>query len=721
MSINIQRNQWLKTTVVLCSFLLGISLSAEAIQALELTPEKLSFKKADEEKTATLTTTGGEVQISSIKITGDNSKDFTFTTDPTGAADKPTDPIKNNCGGKLAKSCKITITFNTKATGERKATLEVVAADDPKFAYKVDLTGTAGTATPTDAQAEPTVKLSKTAVTFKNQAVKTPSAEQTVTLENTGKADLLKINLKITGDNSKDFAFTTDPADISTAPPKYTCGGTLAPKAKCQIKITFTPAAAGARKATLEVTSNAKSSPNKVELTGTGTEEAKPATTTATLTPAAVDFKKQKVKTPSAEKTVTLKNTGKTDLPKLSINITGDKDFTTTNDCGTTLAAGKTCQIKIILTPKTAGDKKATLEVKSDKTSLDKVELTGMGDDGSTPTTDGTDQKVTADPAKPDFGNVIVGTVSNPKKVTLTNEGKNEVTDLQITLVDALGNGFTFASNACKSTLSAGKDCAVEITFMPELPVGEKSATLKVTYDKDKTLEVPLMGNGVESPPSLKALAIDLTTGNIEETTPVQIKGGVSLAAPVEFKSSITVKKTDPLIISAVLSSLPEQDIGNEIDIIAIGYYVREPNLKVDGPSAENCDPSLVTDVEQGGYYIVKNDNPQNYCDWIVEGGTPDWCVDHKPKTRDKDQATKHYVEKWDKNLATLDPLYTVVSDEMGSLILSEQNEMVMYKGTIDGTGHACVYLGYRTLAEGEGVPVYLIFNEDPLLIRVTD
>ena len=91
MNIHIQRNQWIKTTVVLCSFLLGISLSAEAINSLELTPDKLTLKAGDK-KTATLKNPGEkEVQISSIKLTGANKGEFTFTTVP----DK-------NCGGKVA-------------------------------------------------------------------------------------------------------------------------------------------------------------------------------------------------------------------------------------------------------------------------------------------------------------------------------------------------------------------------------------------------------------------------------------------------------------------------------------------------------------------------------------------------------------------------------------------------------------------------------------------
>ena len=821
MSINIQGNQWLKTIVLLCYFLGGISFSAQAITAIELTPAKLNFTKAGEEKTAMLTNIGDiEEEIISIELTGDNQGDFKFTTDPQGDADTLTAPLKNNCGGTLAggKNCEITITFDPKATGESQATLEVVTSEDPT-PLKIELTNTTGTDTPTPTTAdEPAVDLKPTTIDFGNQVVKTTSKEKTVTLSNTGKADLQIKGIKLTGDNSKDFAVTTAPdkncggslapkakcqititftpaatgdkkatvevtsnaksnpdkvelmgtgiettqtesavdlkpntvdfgnqavkttskgkvvtltntgkADLQikgvkltsdnskdfavTTDPEKNCGGTLAPKAKCQITITFTPATAGDKKATVEVTSNAKSSPDKVELTGTGTEATKPAVT-ATLTPATLDFKKQPVKTPSAEKTVTLKNTGKTDLPKLSINLTGDKDYAQTNDCGDTLAAGKTCQIKVILTPKTAGDKTATLEAKSDKTSLDKVELTGMGDDGSSPTTN-TELKVTANPTKLDFGNVIVGTSTDTQTVTLTNEGKDDVTNLEIILVDEQGQFTTTLTPTCGSTLSAGKDCSVGVTFMPQ-QFGKQEASLDVTSGNSSLVKVPLMGIGVEYV-NLGETAIAFDNQGNPVATPVKIKGGVSKDdGSGDFKSEITVDTTDPIIISAEITALPPEEIGQELDIFAVGYYVREANLKnADGPNAENCDPSLVQTVEQGGYYIVKNANPQDYCDWIVEGGEAGgWCVDHK--TRNKDQAQKHYVEKWSGKLADLEALYTEMP-ETDSLMLSEQNHQIIYQGTIDGTGHVCVYLGYRSK---NGT---LTFNDETINIRIIE
>ena len=222
------------------------------------------------------------------------------------------------------------------------------------------------------------------------------------------------------------------------------------------------------------------------------------------------------------------------------------------------------------------------------------------------------------------------------------------------------------------------------------------------------------MGIGVEYV-NLGETAIAFDNQGNPVATPVKIKGGVSKDdGSGDFKSEITVDTTDPIIISAEITALPPEEIGQELDIFAVGYYVREANLKnADGPNAENCDPSLVQTVEQGGYYIVKNANPQDYCDWIVEGGEAGgWCVDHK--TRNKDQAQKHYVEKWSGKLADLEALYTEMP-ETDSLMLSEQNHQIIYQGTIDGTGHVCVYLGYRSK---NGT---LTFNDETINIRIIE
>jgi FtsP/CotA-like multicopper oxidase with cupredoxin domain len=89
---------------------------------------------------------------------------------------------------------------------------------------------------------------------FGNQLVGTTSPPQTVTLSNTGTAPL---------------TFTV-PANVGDFSQSNTCGGVVQPGASCPISVRFTPTAAGARSATLTITTNDPAHPTAVGLTGTG-------------------------------------------------------------------------------------------------------------------------------------------------------------------------------------------------------------------------------------------------------------------------------------------------------------------------------------------------------------------------------------------------------------------------------------------------------------------
>jgi hypothetical protein len=102
----------------------------------------------------------------------------------------------------------------------------------------------------------PQVNLSSGALTFPSQWVGTMSAEQDVTLSNTGSAPLMILSIAINGD----FAQTND------------CGTSVAAGANCTIKGTFTPTAAGARSAMVTITDNAAGNPHSVAFSGTGTD-----------------------------------------------------------------------------------------------------------------------------------------------------------------------------------------------------------------------------------------------------------------------------------------------------------------------------------------------------------------------------------------------------------------------------------------------------------------
>jgi hypothetical protein len=108
----------------------------------------------------------------------------------------------------------------------------------------------------------PVVTVSPSSLAFAAQQVSTPSAAQTISIKNSGTADLTGINIAIAGVEAASFADTNQ------------CGATLSAGAMCSINVVFTPAVPGPLSATITITSNATNSPQTVALTGTGTQTA---------------------------------------------------------------------------------------------------------------------------------------------------------------------------------------------------------------------------------------------------------------------------------------------------------------------------------------------------------------------------------------------------------------------------------------------------------------
>jgi len=107
----------------------------------------------------------------------------------------------------------------------------------------------------------PVAVLSPTSLNFGNQKQQTTSAAQTVTLSNTGTAQLTINSIAIGGTNAGDFSRTT------------TCGATLAAGSNCTVSVKFKPTKKGTRTATLTVTDNSNAVSNStqfVSLSGTG-------------------------------------------------------------------------------------------------------------------------------------------------------------------------------------------------------------------------------------------------------------------------------------------------------------------------------------------------------------------------------------------------------------------------------------------------------------------
>jgi hypothetical protein len=167
-----------------------------------------------------------------------------------------------------------------------------------------------------------------------------------------------------------------------------------------------------------------------------------------------VVFPVQLISTTSAPQTVALTNTGTTALSIRSLTVT--KGFGVTSSCGNSVAAGATCMLSVVCTPKTAGNHEGRvtlLDSASPKPQF--ILLHGM----ATP--------LILSPVQLNFGSQRVGTTSSPQLAKVTNPSNAAVTLDFIYIGGTNYKDFSINSETCSVQLAAGASCTVTITFTP--------------------------------------------------------------------------------------------------------------------------------------------------------------------------------------------------------------------------------------------------------------
>jgi hypothetical protein len=191
-----------------------------------------------------------------------------------------------------------------------------------------------------------------------------------------------------------------------------------------------------------------------------------------TLSTSALVFGNQALNLASSAKTITLISTGVTALPITSITIGGTSpgQFAQTNNCGTSVAAGASCAIKVTFKPTSTGSKVAILSVTA-----------GGGAGSKTASLSGTGVRSTFSvaPTALSFGNVARRATSTAKTVLISNTGG---VVLPISSIDLAGtNPGQFArTNNCPALVAVGGSCTASVVFKPRSK-GVKSAILQVT------------------------------------------------------------------------------------------------------------------------------------------------------------------------------------------------------------------------------------------------
>ncbi len=415
-------------------------------------------------QTATLSNTGNATLAIGSITTG--STEFNITGGTCAA------------GGSVlaASSCTVTLALAPAAAGARSANLVITH----NAAGGQSSTGLAGTGVALN----PVIGVSPTTLAF-SQTLNSASAAQTVTVSNSGNAALVIGALTFGGAQAAEFQTASG----------TTCGAgsSVAPNASCVLKLTFTPAATGARGANLAITHNAAGSPSSVTLNGTGTAAPQ---AVMSLNASALTFNAQTVGSTSPAQIVTITNSGSAVLVFNALTLTGTvaSDFTRSGTCTATasLAAGATCTVSFTFTPGAVGARSATLTLGSNASNGNAVlSLAGTGAAAPAPA-------VSLAPGSLAFGNQSVGVASTLRTVTLTNSGSGALSIAGITATGAFG-----VTHDCGASVAAGASCALSASFTPTSS-GAASGSLSVASNAvGSPHTVSLTGAGVLASPVL--------------------------------------------------------------------------------------------------------------------------------------------------------------------------------------------------------------------------
>jgi hypothetical protein len=206
------------------------------------------------------------------------------------------------------------------------------------------------------------VGVSPLKLAFPAQVIGSVSASKKLTFTNNGSGTVTIKQIFVAGVNAGEFAETNN------CPPTLPAGGF------CTVSITFTPLAKNYRHALLGISDSDPASPQVIPLSGWGT--------VVSLSAHNLYFGKVPVHTTSSPKTVTLTNVGSIQLNLTGISITGKNptDYSQTNTCGTTIAAGGNCTITVTFTPTAQGLRRAIVNISDDGGgSPQEIALAGYG------------------------------------------------------------------------------------------------------------------------------------------------------------------------------------------------------------------------------------------------------------------------------------------------------------------------------------------------------
>jgi hypothetical protein len=551
---------------------LSVTLSGSGGVATTLSPASVSFgSQVVNTTSATKTLTLKNSQSRSVTITGlVLAAPFKLDT-----SSNTTCPIS---GGTLSgtlnanSSCVIGVQFAPTATGATAGGLITVLDNAPNGPVQTTLSGS-GIAP---------VAASPATLAFGNVPENMTSAAMNITVTNNQSVNLDFTSIKVT---------VGSPYAIYVPTTTCVAGTPVLPGKNCVISVTVSPASLGAiSTASVTINDDAPSSPQTVNLTGTGVLP-------VAASPNPISFGTLVV---GQETTMTTTVTNNLTTPIVIDSVASfaggykldtSSTVTTCQFAPATLAAGQSCKIGIDVTPTATGSTPGTATLTynaSGSATMVNVPISMTGN---------AVQPVVVTPATVNFPTQFVGVQSPSSTVTVKNEQNVSLTIASITVAGTNPNDFSISSNLCPiapAKLGANSNCTLTLAFKPTAS-GARTATLSVADNATGSPQtVTLNGTGdapvLVSPKSITSFSAkvsqisayqtvtitnELTTpltninflisGDFEQTStscgttaPYSLAGGASCNVTISFAPTIGGTRSGQLQVTDSAYTSPQ-------------------------------------------------------------------------------------------------------------------------------------------------------------------
>ncbi|MFZ0455266.1 MAG: choice-of-anchor D domain-containing protein, partial [Ignavibacteriaceae bacterium] len=312
--------------------------------------------------------------------------------------------------------------------------------------------------------------------------------------------DTMETNLKIT--NSGNIVVKllsenlTDPTDFISGIFNGSVPDSIMPGASNNYIIKFSPQSTGIKTGKLILLSSSKTSPDTINLTGTGIVRAI-AFSSKQLNYGSVDVGD------SVGKSVTVTNNGTIDIIFSNKNLTNQTEFQLSEtSLPDTIHPGKFKSYNIVFNPKSSGIKTGKLIFSSNSlSSPDTITLTGTG----------IVRSLTFSSRQVNYGNVDVNGWLN-KTITITNSGSVDIIFSNKILTEQ--NDFTLMSSSVPDTIHSLKSKDYTVKFNP-LSEGIKTGKLILTSNSKTSPDtVNLAGTGIKR--ALTFSTREINFGNVD-------------------------------------------------------------------------------------------------------------------------------------------------------------------------------------------------------------